>query len=76
MRIKELRETAGLTQKAVAEKIGISPQRFCNYENGLRDTPTDLIPPLRRALGCTYCELFGEEVGSDEQNETAPGAGL
>ena len=37
MRLKELRESKGLTQKEVAEIIGYSEISYARYENGKRE---------------------------------------
>ena len=37
MRIKELREASGETAEEVAAALGMSPQKYCDYENGVTD---------------------------------------
>jgi transcriptional regulator with XRE-family HTH domain len=34
-RIKTFRVLAGLTQKDLAQRLGVSPQTVCNWESGL-----------------------------------------
>lgn len=61
VRIIELRKTAGLTQAAVAEQLGIGKGRYNHYERGVRRFPIALIPELISVLGCSEAELFGSE---------------
>lgn len=46
-RIRMLREEHRYQQKEIAEKLGVSPQAFSNYENGKREP--DLLTILRLA---------------------------
>lgn len=43
MRIKEARERAGYTQTELAAKIGVAPNTFNGYENGLHDPKSKLL---------------------------------
>lgn len=45
-RLKELRDDAGLSQQAVADRIGISDTAYQNYEHGDRDIPGNVIEAL------------------------------
>jgi transcriptional regulator with XRE-family HTH domain len=60
-RISELRETAGLTQAAVAEQLGISKSRYNHYERGIRRFPLGLLPDLIQILECSEAELLGSK---------------
>lgn len=48
--LKALRATAGLSQLAVAERLGIPEKRYWRIENGYDDIPSDLRAPLARLL--------------------------
>jgi transcriptional regulator with XRE-family HTH domain len=50
-RLKELREQAGLTQKALADKAGISQRAVSHYEQGLHDPTWTSVLALATALG-------------------------
>lgn len=54
-RLKELRKEKGVTQKVVADYLGITIKAYCFYELGQRMPP---IPTLLK-----LCEFFG--VSSD-----------
>ena len=45
-RIYDLREDNDLTQKAIAEYLGIQPNVYRRYEQGLRDFPLHIIVKL------------------------------
>ena len=45
MRIKELREQRGFTQKQVADALGCSPVTFLRYESGERE-PSGKVSPV------------------------------
>ena len=45
-RIYDLREDNDLTQKAVAEYLGIQPNVYRRYEKGIRDFPLEIISKL------------------------------
>ena len=45
-RLKESRKAIGLTQKDVAEKLGLTRNAYTLYENGKRDIPTHILTRL------------------------------
>lgn len=57
-RLKTCRKAKGLTQQALAEKIGVSDKTVSRWESdgGYPDVPT--LVPLARALGVTVDELL------------------
>lgn len=59
MKIKELREQAGMTQAELAKKVGAgAANTICQYENGQRKIAADRLPVFASALGCSIEELF------------------
>lgn len=54
-KLKELRIERGLTQKQVAESIGLTKNALGNYETGIREPSLDLLRKL--------CDLF--DVSAD-----------
>jgi len=49
--LRRYRVAAGLTQKALAERAGLSIRTISDLERGVNDTPRkDTLPPLLRAL--------------------------
>ena len=59
--IKEAREIAGLSQKALAEKVGVAPNTFNGYETGKHDPKSDLLIKISRACNVTTDFLLGIE---------------
>lgn len=45
-RIRELREDHDLTQRVLAEKLGMKQTQYFRYEQGYRDIPTDILIQL------------------------------
>jgi len=50
-RLKELRERAGMSQKALADKAGISQSAIAHWEQGLREPSWSNVLALASALG-------------------------
>lgn len=59
-KLKELRLTAGLTQKQLAGKAGLTQGAISCYEQGQYDATWPAVLGLCRALGVT-CEAFMDE---------------
>lgn len=58
--IREKRLKKGLTQAELAAKMGYStPSAVTMWENGERRVPSDKLPELAKALGCSINQLFG-----------------
>lgn len=58
-RIKEARKKAGMTQKELAEKLGIPYQGVGQWENGLRNPKIETLIKIANALGVTAAYLDG-----------------
>jgi len=54
-----LRKARGLTQKELADKVGVSRRIIVYYEVESNYPPTHLIAPLSKALNVTTEELLG-----------------
>ena len=59
--IKSWVERRGLKYGAVAKKMGISPQAFCDMLNGRRMMRIIDLEQAAKAIGCTPGELFATE---------------
>lgn len=66
IRIKVARAELDMTQKALAEAVGISRQTMNAIEQGEYNPTIRLCRAICRVLGKTLDELFGEE-NSNEQ---------
>lgn len=59
MKLKDLREEAGMTQKQLAEKIGNVQRNISNWESGNSQPDLDTIVRLAELFGVTTDELLG-----------------
>lgn len=59
MRLKELREEAGMTQKQLAEKIGNVQRNISNWESGKSQPDLDTVVKLAEIFSVTTDELLG-----------------
>lgn len=59
LRIKELREEFGLTQKELADKIGNVQRNVSNWENGASEPDLETLLRLADVFGVSLDELFG-----------------
>jgi transcriptional regulator with XRE-family HTH domain len=63
LRFKRLREAAGITQLALAERAGLPLGTVRNWEQGLRIPRFDHAIRVADALGISLDELAGREEG-------------
>lgn len=68
-KIKELRDKAGLTQKALAESVGISTRALISLE-AKEDLVNKHLPMISAATGYSEMELLGYELPSDVETAT------
>lgn len=74
MKIREYRETEGLTRAQVAGRLGVSPTAVRKWEVGLARPSADRLPALAGLLGCTIDELFGRGGPAGGESGTTRGA--
>jgi len=70
LRIRELRERAGLSQLALARRVGVPPAALCRWERNQIDPRASILPRIAAALGVRVDELF--ETVEGEVVETRP----
>ena len=51
IRLRKLRERAGLTIPAAAEKIGVSTKQLYNWESSTYEPKLDVLPAMAKAYG-------------------------
>lgn len=56
-RIRLLRESQNITQESVAEKLGMSRQRYARIEKGINDISYDFILKVSTVLGVNSDEI-------------------
>jgi len=67
--ISELRKSHQMTQKALAEKLGVTDKAVSKWERGQSYPDIALLSPLSDALGITATELLnGERKGQEPTN--------
>ena len=65
-RLKRYRESAEITQKDVAAKIGVSESAYRSYELGDRKIPVDLLMKLAALYHTSVDVLIGNATPVDE----------
>ena len=79
-RIKALRSAKNFTQEQIADKIGISRQKYARIENGVNSITLDILSKVAEVLDVTVGDItrvldeapavayrFGEESGSSKK---------
>lgn len=61
--IARLRREHGMTQEALAEVIGVSPQTVSKWENSATWPDVALLPVIADVFGVTIDALYGRETG-------------
>lgn len=59
--LKARRKAVNLTQKQLAERLGVKQSTLAMWEIGANTPPTKYILPLARILNCTVEELLRDE---------------
>ncbi len=72
-RIKRVRDKRGITQKELADKIGVKAAVISNWETGKNRPNVDLLPAICKALSVSADELLDIKVTDNEEisEETA-----
>ena len=67
LRLKQLREEKGLSQRALAAKCGWGPSRISNYESGIRSISLDDAETISKALNVSpKALLFGDNANIEK----------
>lgn len=67
--MKGIRETKGVTQQKLAEKIGVAPRTIGRYESGERKPDKETQFQIAEMLGVTVTELFPGEGDSGKDRK-------
>ena len=59
MRLKDLREDADIKQKEIADYLHIKQNTYSQYENGIRQLPTDVLVKLARYYNVSTDYILG-----------------
>ena len=63
--IQKYRKLSGLTQEALAVKLGVTFQAVSKWENGKSSPDILLLPLMAEAFGCSIDSLFSYKPKSD-----------
>lgn len=69
MKLKEIRESKGISQRQAALALNLSPTVYNRYENGLREPSNALLLVIADYFGVTVDELLGR-VPPEQQTKT------
>lgn len=73
-RLKEARESAGLTQEQLAELVPVAAQTVKDWERGRKHPMLEKLPRLAEVLGVDPGRFFPESCASDRVQEGDPTA--
>ncbi len=65
-KLKELRSKYGLSQKQIAERLGVSPSIVSGYETGERTPSTEVLLSLSRLFYTSTDYLLGRKAPGQE----------
>lgn len=69
IRLRELREAAGLEVKDMCRKLGIDDSRYRKWESGRNGMPLDFAMQVCDILHCTLDELSGHSPKTLSEDE-------
>lgn len=68
-RIREIRQKAGLTQKQLADRMGVTPSHIGQYERGLRKPSNEKIKKFADALNIPFEILLADQIDNIVQSK-------
>lgn len=66
LKLKELREAAGLSQQELADRIGFHKLSVAKIEQGIREPTWSSVKAISEALGVS-CEAFNQPAATDSK---------
>ena len=69
-RLKQMRQSRGLSQSQMAELVGVKRQAIYDIESGRYLPNTEVALRLARHLACRVEDLFSEEAHADDRPVT------
>ena len=61
LRIRELREDLGLSQRDLSKLVGVGQSVLCQWEKGDKFPKSERLPALAPALCCEISDLFAPD---------------
>ena len=71
MRLKEIREARGISQRQAALGLNLSPTVYNRYENGIREPSNALLLVLADYFHVSVDEILGREDPSSSEDHPA-----
>lgn len=68
-RIRKYREEKGISQKELAQMLGIKNSRVSNWEQGLNRPDADILADICRVLQVSPSDLLGVQLVEGELND-------
>ena len=69
LRIRKFREEKNISQKELAQRIGVSNSRVSNWEQGINRPDVDFLASICKALNVSPSELLDIRLSDDELND-------
>lgn len=70
-KLKNLRQSAGISQKDMAAKLNLSVPSYSNYENGYSEAPMEIIEKFCSIIGITLDNFFGFNTPSNSNEKSS-----
>lgn len=67
--LKRIRTNKGITQKELAEKVGLVYSSYSNYENGNRLPKKEILEKIANALNVDIIDLMYDELTAKKMHE-------
>lgn len=62
IKIKELRQKAGITQVELSKRLNVCQSAIAMWESGVNAPRADKLPEIAKILKCDVADLFESEV--------------
>lgn len=72
LKLKELRETRGISQSAFAREINVAQNTVSNWERGTREPDNETLAKIADYFGVTTDYLLGREHNENKKNNLPP----
>ena len=59
LKLRELREACGMTQREAAKALRVRPATVCGWEKGVRKPSVDMLPVMADLYGVSIDALYG-----------------
>lgn len=66
LQIRRLRESRGMTQRQMADRLGLSPAAVAHWELGRKKPTTDNLLAMAELFGCSTDAILGREPPDSE----------